>query len=297
MKAVVHDVGHGGCVVFSLPNGARLMIDCGMRTEAPWRPSQAYAGLPIDLLVLSNLDEDHVADLPRVLTELPVKAVFTNPTVYSADLWQMKQEHGMRAGVQAAYRHLKSYGPGHSGAYVDLGDAEVRFFYVCYNPTNQPALKTTNNLSVVTYIGWRGFGMLVGGDLETAGWNVLLGLPAFRACLRSVNIFVASHHGRENGKCVALFESMHPEVVIFSDGTKQHSTQNTTAWYKYRACGIPVSPSSLGQPVQRRWVYTTRADGSLHIDVQEQGNWFLTAFPSRPAIPSYPVWNALQGLS
>jgi len=99
----------------------------------------------------------------------------------------------------------------------------------------------------------------------------------FCARLPEVNLFVASHHGRENGKCDELFRWFRPDLVVFSDGPKEHETQETTNWYRWRATGIPdySLPSGLfGQP--RRYVMTTRSDGTIHVDIAENGRWNVT---------------------
>jgi hypothetical protein len=58
MKIEIHDVGHGGCAVVTCPNGARIMLDCGLDADRQWFPSAAYANQFIDALALQNLDED-----------------------------------------------------------------------------------------------------------------------------------------------------------------------------------------------------------------------------------------------
>ena len=116
------------------------------------------------------------------------------------------------------------------------------------------------------------------GDLERAGWRQLLKNPAFRAKLATTTVYVASHHGRENGCCEEIFEICHPELVIFSDGRKQYGTQETRNWYAARTRGIPdfSRPGGLlGQPLRK--VMTTRRDGSITIDVGTDGRFLVSA--------------------
>ncbi len=83
------------------------------------------------------------------------------------------------------------------------------------------------------------FTILFGGDLECAGWRSLFAVPGFREALAATKVYVASHHGRENGCCDELFDYMAPELIIFSDCAKKHGTQETLDWYRNRAGGIP----------------------------------------------------------
>jgi hypothetical protein len=54
-------------------------------------------------------------------------------------------------------------------------------------------------------------------DIEREGWLEMLKLPSFQQCLREVNVFVASHHGRENGYCEEVFQYCTPDIVVISD--------------------------------------------------------------------------------
>jgi beta-lactamase superfamily II metal-dependent hydrolase len=56
-----------------------------------------------------------------------------------------------------------------------------------------------NDLSLAVVVQFGDFKILFAGDLEVTGWRRLLALPSFRHDLIGITIFVASHHGRENG--------------------------------------------------------------------------------------------------
>jgi beta-lactamase superfamily II metal-dependent hydrolase len=238
MRIDIHDVGHGGCTVISGPQGHRLMLDCGLSVERAWFPSVAYHGKRIDTLVLMNLDEDHCEDLPYVWRNCPLGAIVSNSTVSAGALRSMKAECGMRDGVNAATAILQHFGDGMIGDWShNLGGVQWHAFWNCYGID----FDDTNNLSLAVFVCFGGFTILFGGDLERAGWRKLLERPAFRAMLPTVNVYVASHHGRENGCCDELFRLCRPQLVIFSDGPKQYGTQETLGWYANRAIGIPLA--------------------------------------------------------
>ena len=98
--------------------------------------------------------------------------------------------------------------------------------------------------------------IVIPGDLEEPGWKKLLLLKDFRDELNRVNTFVASHHGRESGYCKEVFDYCRPNVIIFSDSSIVHSTQEMTNIYSRHANGIMFNGES-------RKVLTTRNDGSL----------------------------------
>jgi hypothetical protein len=252
------------------------MLDCGQSSSRQWWPSIAYYGEVINTLLLMNLDEDHVENLQHLWKNTTIKAIGSNPTV-TADALKWMKPDGMRSGVSAAHNILAKLGPGFHGEWADdLGGVRWHAFWNRYGWD----FDKTNDLSLAVFVSYGGFTALFGGDLETAGWRKLLENPLFRARLPEVKLFVASHHGRESGKCAELFNHFSPDLIIFSDGPKEFETQETTDWYARRANGIldyyrPAG--AFGQP--RRYVMTTRSDGTLRIDVLPGGAWNVTRNP------------------
>ena len=141
---------------------------------------------------------------------------------------------------------------------------DVAVFYNDY-----PAFDDTNNLSLVLFLHYPGLSIVFPGDLEKAGWKTLLQQPVFRQHLAKVNIFVASHHGRESGYANEVFQFCNPEVVIISDESKQFETQETN--YAQHARGITWNQT------ETRRVLTTRNDGMLTISPSIGAPYFIQA--------------------
>lgn len=281
MKIEIFDVGHGGCALITGPRGGRIMLDCGYRMDPSWFPSVTFAGETIDLLALMNLDEDHLNDLPYLWRDVRINAIYSNPTVTASALKAMKTQ-GMREGAEKAHELLKRFGPGLSGPIANMG-AEVWAYSNSYGTD----FTKTNDLSLAVFARFGAFTILFGGDLECAGWRKLLENPYFRADLATVNVFVASHHGRENGQCPELFKIARPDIVIFSDDRKKYDTQNTDAWYRQRVKGIPrvdVPADPLTGIRKRRHVMTTRRDGTMTINVEPSGSYLITPAKQEPAL-------------
>lgn len=287
MKIDVHNVGHGACAVVTAPNGARVMIDCGVGFDPAWFPSITYGGQHIDLLMISNLDEDHVCDFPDLWRDVRLGGVFNNPTVTAGALAAMKRKHGMREGVSALHDLLRDRGAGTIGSMPSLGEVDAWCYWNRYGID----FVDTNNLSLATFIRWGNFTILFGGDMESAGWRALLRNTGIAKDLAKVNIYVASHHGRESGCCPELFEHMWPDVVLFSDDARRFETQETDRWYRQRARGI----TDLDRPVgllgpAKRYVMTTRRDGSMTITVDAKGGYHVLTQPELPE----PKYGALR---
>ncbi len=292
MMIHIHDVGHGGCAVITCPNGARIMLDCGFRLDPEWFPSVAFGGEFIDLLVFMNLDEDHVNDLPYMCDRVRLGAIFSNPTVTAAALAAIKHEHGMDDGVRHVHSILARFGPGMIGCPpLDCGGVQAWAYWNLFGLD----FTETNNLSLAVFVRYGGFTILFAGDLETGGWHWLLRRPRFVADLATVNVLVASHHGRANGRCEKAFKIFKPDVVVFSDDERQYDSQNTDAWYRQRSHGIP-DLNRLPHPIlgyRRRHVLTTRRDGTMTIKVEPSGKYLVTPSRGTPALS--PLALALFG--
>ncbi|MDR3526905.1 MAG: hypothetical protein P4L57_06460 [Rhizomicrobium sp.] len=304
MRVEIHDVDHGGCTVITGPWGHRLMLDCGHSADRPWFPSIAYRGQRFETLMLLNLDEDHCEDLPYLWRDCPLGGIVSNPTVTVPALRAMKAKSGMRAGVAKAAEIFESHGHGFIGNWShNLGGVQWHAFWNRYGID----FADTNNLSLAVFMSFGGFTILFGGDLEKEGWRKLLLIPGFRQKLTTTKIYVASHHGRDNGCCDELLKICQPELVIFSDGAKQYQTQETRSWYAGRATGIinylaPASPLSSANALRlpMRKVMTTRRDGTITVDVGTDGRYVVTptkALPQSGLLSSMSATSLSQSLS
>jgi beta-lactamase superfamily II metal-dependent hydrolase len=278
MQIDIHDVGHGHCAVVTTPDGTRLMIDCGSNPSRGWWPSIHYWRQHIDILVLQNLDEDHVDDLADMWRQVTIGAIVTNPTITAQALQRMKADGGMGPGVRFAHTLIGASQPGLVHGQLPLTGAGGVDAFVAWNRHGIDFVDT-NNLSMATFVEYGPFVALFTGDLEGPGWRALLKSPGFVAHLSRVTVLIASHHGRKNGCCEEAFNLMRPEIVIFSDDTIQYESQDTIGWYRQRTQGIPdlTKPFNALAGYPRRRVFTTRRDGSIAINVAAGGKYVVTS--------------------
>jgi hypothetical protein len=89
--------------------------------------------------------------------------------------------------------------------------------------------------------------------------------PAIQTISWGVMIFVASHHGRENGYCEDVLDPCpNIELVIISDKPMEHETQETVDRYRQYTRAILYNG-------KLRHVLTTRRDGYMHFVLNTQG--------------------------
>lgn len=268
MKVQIFDVEHGGCALVTAPSGARLLIDCGHNSTTGWRPSSHLPRLGIErleYLFVTNKDEDHVSDLPRLRETISITNLRRNPSLTPAALATIKEEGGIDVGISELIAMIAAYtAPAWP---IDLGGMTISTYYNSY-PLD---FDDTNNLSMVVFLRYQGLNIVFPGDLETAGWLKLLERPDFVRELATVIVLVASHHGRASGCCEEMFQlGWNPDIVIFSDAGIQYETQATVPWYAARAQGITYAG-------QTRSVFTTRKDGRISLDANSFGFSISTA--------------------
>jgi len=255
VKFQINDVGHGFCAFAVAQNGNYMLFDCGHKADPENRPSVFLPELgctAIEWYFVTNYDEDHISDLPRLRRKLPIGVLVRNGTVSAPQLRALKLEGGPITEAMESLLDMM-------GLYTQSVVAPPPLPGVEWNihSNRYPEdFEDTNNLSVVTFLRMGGLSVILPGDLEAAGWQKLLLVKEFRDQLRDVNVFIASHHGREGGYCEDVFKFCHPAVIVLSDGPVQHDTQKMASVYAAHASGITFNG-------ELRKVLSTRTDGTL----------------------------------
>lgn len=255
MKLTIFDVEHGACALLATDDGKRIMIDCGHNSDTGWNPGDYLRSIYVDvldLLVITNYDEDHASGLPNLLKRVTVGQLMRNKSVSPDTLQTLKSEDGMGAGIERLAQMMRDYSaPG--SAIVSPG-LEYEVFHHAY-----PKYDDENNLSLVLKLVVNGIVFIFPGDLEKAGWKDLLETnQGFRDAVKGCHVLVAAHHGRENGLYPELFTKYgcNPYWIVISDKGYQHETQETVQAYKQHAKGAQFRG-------EMRYVLTTRNDGHI----------------------------------
>ena len=254
MRLTVYNVGHGACVSFIHKNGNVMLWDCGHQEE--YRPSSFLPARGIHEVAyffVSNYDEDHISDLPDLRTNVRLRSMYRNKSISADDLRAIKLQGGpISPAMESMLDMIRTYTGGPLSPPPDFTGARFITFHNNYGPE----FEDTNNISLVTFFECGGTKFIIPGDVENAGWLGLLRNQNFIKELFGVNVFIASHHGRENGYCEDVFRYCKPDVFVFSDSKVKHATQEVTQLYSQHAKGISFNGET-------RYVLTTRNDGSL----------------------------------
>ena len=241
----------------------RVLIDCGHSSERNWYPGTHLRNLGIsyvDMLICTNYDEDHASGAVNLVEKgINIGCILGNPTVPPAVIEHLKSEDGMGNGIKVIVNTLaERAAKGQPQVPPNIQGLDV---YRFWNPW--PHWDTENNLSLVTHLNIRGFKFLFPGDMESDGFRNLLGYKPFADLMGGIDVLIAAHHGRENGKCSEMFDvhNCSPQLVLISDCAKKFQSQETVPYYQSKAKGIGNFRKRDG----RRYVLTTRSDGEIQF--------------------------------
>lgn len=261
----IFDVEHGACALITTSGGKHILIDCGDNTSTGWEPGTALRARGItslDRLIVTNYDEDHASGFANLCRNVAVFGLQRNAQVSAELLHHLKSTDGMGAGVANLTAVFSTFNGPPLPAVVD--DVTIAAF------SNQPGVPPfgfddENNLSLAVFISCGVHRIIFPGDMEKSGWRALLQNPGFLQQLKGVTIFVASHHGRENGYCEDVL-NLCPDiqVVVISDKTKGYQSQETVDRYRQYARGFQYDGN-------QRHVLTTRNDGNMEFSIPAIG--------------------------
>lgn len=256
MKLTVHDVGHGLCISLVHRNGNVMLWDCGHKDYN--RPSDFLPRLgvfKVDCFFVTNYDEDHISDLPNLRRTVDLKSLYRNKSISGSWLRALKFQSGpLSQAMESMLDMIDRYTIEPLIPPLDTRFPGVRYS-VHYNQYSSE-FPDTNNISLVTFLECGNTKFIIPGDLEVKGWKGLLGRQDFCRELAGVNVFIASHHGRENGYCEDVFGFCRPDVFVFSDSPIKYATQEMAQRYASHASGASFNGKT-------RYVLSTRNDGPI----------------------------------
>jgi beta-lactamase superfamily II metal-dependent hydrolase len=149
MDLKIFDVEHGACALLTCDNSARIMIDCGHNASTGWYPGTylKQQGISqIEMLSVTNYDEDHVSGIADLFARVNVLSLLRNKTVSAQALRQLKSEDGMGSGIELLADKINIYTGPPIGNTVSFQGLTYKIFFNHY-----PMFEDENNLSLVLY--------------------------------------------------------------------------------------------------------------------------------------------------
>lgn len=245
-------VGHGCAVILETPDGRRLLYDAGSLTDGDRAAQTVSTALwsqgcrRLDGVVVSHADIDHFNGLPGLVERFPIGVVLMAPSFLDfrqapvADVC----EAIARAGIPI--RLLQSGD--------ELGLHPEVHCRVLHPPGGYRG-PADNAASVVLRIEFAGRVLLLTGDLEGAGLELLLEQQP-----QSIDVLLSPHHGSLAANPVRLADWASPRAVIVSTSDAASSERLRE---RYRP------PCRL---------FSTAADGAITVTVRANGDLNIEPF-------------------
>jgi competence protein ComEC len=238
-RVAVHyiNVDQGSAALLEFPCGA-ILIDAGGRNSASTQHLIDYLNaffarrtdLPkrLDAVFLSHNHDDHDRALFRVAQTFPVRGYVHNgrPSTPSSGAGRMLAHAAahsppipVRAITETDIAAAGTAGVG--GSIVDplacpRVDPRIRVLSGGF-AGNSGGFGNPNNHSLVVRVDYGKAKFLFTGDLEFAGIDKLLDRYSGTRAL-DVGVYVAGHHGAENGTTEPLLTAVTPEIAVISMG-------------------------------------------------------------------------------
>ena len=272
MRLTIWDVQHGSAAYLKTPNGKHIVFDLGTGDHSanksgfsPLQYLKTKCGVSqLDEVVITHPHTDHIDDIENF--DLMSPKVLLRPKHLSRNDVLNANPSKDNSKVEKYLKISESYNiPVNStnDPFIaeNNGGVDIEYFI-----PKECGTSNINNHSIVTIIKYYGVKILLPGDNEGASWKELLENPEFKNAIKNVNVFVASHHGRESGYYADLFKSFTPNIVIISDGPAGETS--VTEKYSVQAKGWVVRKrGQYGDQGKERKCLTTRNDGTIEIKV------------------------------
>ncbi len=280
MDIVIFNVELGQCVFFyprKHPNFG-LMVDCGNTPtfepidkilEWNWLPEKTNDDPPKHILknlVITNYEQHHFSGLPYLRSKVKIETSRLPNNISPEEIKTIKDKitEPIKEIIRLKNDHAQS---------VTLDTPYViNTFHL--NQSDFPNEEIdTNKLSQVVFVTYKGTCICIPGDLTSPAWEKHLINKKVQDKLKETQIFVASHHGRDDGFNENVFKYCWPEVIILSDRDIAHKTQDgqiQTYAGKVEGNGIVFNSDARNL----RKTLETRSDGHLWILIEENGTRF-----------------------
>lgn len=177
---VACDVGQGDGLVVSVEPGSAIVVDVGPDGDAMLQCLRDLGVERLSAVVLTHFHADHVLGLERVLSQIPVGAVYLNPVLEPTE--QADLVHDVLRRTRVPHQTVR---PGDIRA---IG--QVRWEVLWPRRVIDEG-SVANNASTVMLMDVAGLRILLTGDIEPAAQvAVMAGVPALQ-----VDVVKIPHHG------------------------------------------------------------------------------------------------------
>lgn len=286
------DVGHGDCAYIALPNGARMMIDCGGQNSWPSKLLKHFrvtkydnpapipnhrTGYALDTLVITHPHGDHIEDIEAIHDEI---GFFLLTGDYATLLNRITPEQiDFRGRGQNAGKKFAEVVGNYAREYVESEDRVALAKATCV-VKKQRFIEYEDKIDLNELSWFVSFEIgtskvLFTGDMTSDGVKKILSsnrATEFKDFVKGTNVLKIPHHGREKGCSQELFNAFgdKPLLCIASDEILNERNEGTSSieWYPDRTSDDEIN---IDGEMQNKKVLTTRKDKDIYLQVSDSG--------------------------
>ena len=255
----VWDVQLGLAIHVKAPNGKYIVIDLGTGAYNT-SPLRKRMWDNIAYMIITHPHLDHISDIlnfdinaPKILCRPPL---LTNEEVMEGVRQCDRAKFEKYCQINDRYNSPVKYDDeNYTGNPNNYGGLEIQTF-----STSLCDHSNFNNFSMITVFQFSGIKIVVCGDNEKDSFDKLMKESDFKNAVRSADVLVAPHHGRESAYHSEFVSLVNPRITIISDTTK--SDASAVDKYTQRSRGWTVRG-------EERKCLTTRNDGNITVEFGE----------------------------
>lgn len=211
LQITMLDVGQGDCIFMKGSKGTTILIDGGSSTEKqvgkyriePFLKSQGVGCL--DYVFVSHGDSDHINGIEEMLVRQDRGVKISCLVLPVKEVWDEK--------LKAIAVLAKECGVEVLRAAEGQGICTEEWSITCIQPSVQDRLEAGNEASLVLDVSQGDFDLLLTGDTEGTGEDILT-----ERIGKTYDVLKVAHHGSENSTSFAFLDKISPRYAFISAG-------------------------------------------------------------------------------
>lgn len=228
------DVGQGDSIVIRNNNGNVYISDCGSSSVSqvgkyrliPFLKHKGYGR--IKGIFISHLDEDHISGIMELLEEAPMEKIEIEYLLLPESVLGIEEDRERVEQLKNLAKQNET-----KLVYLSQGDKilDGNMEFLCLYPKSEKSLKngengeedrsierysvgSRNNQSLVLYLKYKDFDMLLTGDVEKLG-EMEIAEDIDRI---SLDVLKVAHHGSSGSSCQEILKKLSPKLSLISCG-------------------------------------------------------------------------------